>query len=172
MNLRMIKPVPTVIVWATLLGAPLFSDYWVAGVNTGWTRTVALEIWAASRDPGMQWMIVLCLTVYFVTFLLIEGGLRRMTSRSSPDEGTSNIEQSTFNVEGKTGRTQSAQNPPGRARHSVRAVSPISNDGAQGTDAPYLTTVHGPDACPPTPELGLPTRETAPFESGKKFGAD
>lgn len=83
--------VPTMI-FAGLAGA-LFSH--TAGYLTSlnWLRTLALEIQAASRDGGTQWMVVLCLVSYLLMFEVLDR--RNLTlgaggNNKEPDFETSN----------------------------------------------------------------------------------
>ncbi len=55
-----------------LLVLVLLSEWLVSGTAPGWLRMVGIEIQAACRDTGTQWMVVACLVSYFGTFLFLE----------------------------------------------------------------------------------------------------
>lgn len=67
----------TAFVPAALIGlvsAALFGGF-LTHCQIEWLQFVAREIQAACRDAGTQWMVVVCLLSYFVTFLILQGRL-------------------------------------------------------------------------------------------------
>ncbi len=62
---------PVAVLLAGLLGM-LFSNLASSGKLSLPIQTVALEIQAAARDAGTQWMVMVCLASYFGTFLFLE----------------------------------------------------------------------------------------------------
>ena len=62
---------PVAVLLTGLLGM-LFSNLASSGKLSMPVQTVALEIQAAARDPGTQWMVMVCLASYFVTFLFLD----------------------------------------------------------------------------------------------------
>jgi O-antigen ligase len=55
-----------------ILALVLLSEWIVSGTAPGWLQSVGMEIQAACRDTGTQWMVMVCLVSYFVTFLFLE----------------------------------------------------------------------------------------------------
>lgn len=80
------------------LGLALLSTWIVSGNAPGGWRMVGVEIQAAGRDAGTQWMVVVCLMSYLVTFLFLE-------RRIAPQE---NVE----NTETETGGRRARPEPP------------------------------------------------------------
>lgn len=69
-----------------ILASVLFSQFARATTHFQWLQTVVIEIEAACRDAGTQWMVVLCLASYFVMFVILEkraGNQRIATSVQS-----------------------------------------------------------------------------------------
>ena len=66
-----------------------FSRYLISSDAPGWMRVVGVEIQAACRDAGTQWMVVVCLVSYFVVFLFLErrlaGSQRSEVGGQTPD---------------------------------------------------------------------------------------
>jgi hypothetical protein len=66
----------TVLPWITragvvlILGACLFSET-LTRVSSGPVASILREVQAVFRDPGLQWMIMACLALYYVTFLIL-----------------------------------------------------------------------------------------------------
>jgi len=69
---RVFKIVIPLGLLALLLAGVLFSGYATTANAPGWLRQVSVEIQAACRDAGTQWMVVVCLLSYFITFLILE----------------------------------------------------------------------------------------------------
>ena len=64
-----------------LLSAALSGGYFMT-CRLEWLQLVALEIQAACRDTGTQWMVVLCLLSYLITFLVLA---KRLNSTPHPN---------------------------------------------------------------------------------------
>ncbi len=71
-----------------LVSAALFGGF-LTHCRIEWLQMVAREIQAACRDAGTQWMVVVCLLSYLVTFLILQ---RRLPERG-PDGA--NVKHST-----------------------------------------------------------------------------
>ena len=70
------------------VGVVLFSEFLVSHQAPDWLRSVAWEVQMAVRDAQTQWMVVVCLAIYFVTFLFIEQrleGKRRWWRLDNPN---------------------------------------------------------------------------------------
>ncbi len=80
---RVLKSMLPFGLFAALLAGVVLSDWVLSPASTGWLRVIGLEIQAACRDAGTQWMVVVCLMSYFVTFRL----LNRKQSNSTPYPG-------------------------------------------------------------------------------------
>ena len=69
LSLKIILPL---ILLGAILAGVLFSAYATAANAPGWLRMASVEIQAAFRDAGTQWMVVVCLLSYFIVFVVIE----------------------------------------------------------------------------------------------------
>jgi hypothetical protein len=70
-GLRALKTVILFGLLASALAGFLFAEYSTTADAPGWLRLVSIKIQAASRDAATQWMVVICLLSYFVTFLIL-----------------------------------------------------------------------------------------------------
>jgi O-antigen ligase len=68
MKRRIFKRAASFCVLALFATAILFSEFFLSHASPGWLRSLAIEVRAACRDPGTQWMVFLCAGIYFVTF--------------------------------------------------------------------------------------------------------
>ena len=84
-QLRRFIPILVFLLIALTGCAVLFSEYFASGFRTGWLSVIAVEIRAACRDPGTQWMLFLCAGIYFVTFTLLAGRFRSSGRESAPN---------------------------------------------------------------------------------------
>jgi hypothetical protein len=66
------------------VGLVLLSPYFAAPTAPAWLRVVGAEVQAACRDPGTQWMVVVCLASYLAVFLFLE---RRLFQPQMSTEG-------------------------------------------------------------------------------------
>jgi O-antigen ligase len=85
---RRIKEISSQAVLCGFVVAALGSVYAPSVSAPIFLRSIALEIQAACRDAGTQWMVVACLVSYFITFLVL--GRPRIQSHS-----TLNVQPST-----------------------------------------------------------------------------
>ena len=69
---RRLKTILTLILLGAILAGLLFSGYATTGNAPSWVRMVSVEIQAACRDAGTQWMVVVCLVSYFIVFVFLE----------------------------------------------------------------------------------------------------
>ena len=100
-----------------------FSGYIISADAPGWMRVVGVEIQAACRDAGTQWMVVVCLVSYFVVFLFLERRSKVQGSGREPNVESRETE--------KVGRGSPL---PAAVCQWVRPDSPRRR---AGTDAPY-----------------------------------
>jgi O-antigen ligase len=68
------------------VGLVLLSPYFAAPTAPAWLRVVGAEVQAACRDPGTQWMVVVCLVSYFVVFLFLETKSKAQGLKSKASE--------------------------------------------------------------------------------------
>ena len=69
---RRLKIILPLIPLGAILAGLLFSAYATTANAPGWLRMVSVEIQAACRDAGTQWMVVVCLVSYLGTFFFLE----------------------------------------------------------------------------------------------------
>ena len=72
MNLRWFTKILSCAIPGVGLGIFLLGEWGISARAPDWVRTVGMEIQAAGRDAGTQWMVVACLVSYFGTFLFLE----------------------------------------------------------------------------------------------------
>lgn len=82
-----IKTTLVLVLVSVVFVGVFFSQLAAISGRADWLRTIVLEIQAACRDPGTQWMVVLCLVSYFAAFVVLESRRRRW-----PQENTENTE--------------------------------------------------------------------------------
>ncbi len=63
-----------------------FSDYVTAANSPGWLRKVSVEIQAACRDAGTQWMVIICLLSYLIVFIVLEAKSNAQSLKSKGNE--------------------------------------------------------------------------------------
>ena len=84
MNLRWFTKILSCAIPGVGLGIFLLGEWGISARAPGWVRTVGMEIQAAGRDAGTQWMVMVCLVSYFGTFLILERRQSNSTPHPSP----------------------------------------------------------------------------------------
>ena len=101
------------ILLVVLAACVLFGGYSTTTDAPAWLRIVGIEIQAACRDAGTQWMVVVCLVSYFVVFLFLEKRSKVQSSSCKPESES---------------EAQSAKTPSSKRHHSISyLLTPISS---------------------------------------------